>query len=122
VNSIVIWRPEALNARLLAASLRARSDWAKAAAVRCNSKRVAASIRVIGDRVAALDPLGSILEAGARPHTIEPKRKVMKLADGGFVSGPVQHPGSPAQPFMRPTLPLWAPLYRRAASGAFRGF
>lgn len=121
-NTIVIWHPEQLTARLVAAAAPARAEWAQAARARCASRRVAASVRVIGDRVGALDPLGMILEEGASPHTIEPRRrKALKLADGSFVSGPVSHPGSPAKPFLRPTLPLWPSLYRRAASAAFRG-
>lgn len=122
--SYVIWRPEPLNARLLAAAPRARVEWAGAARVRAaqGSRRVAASIAVVGDRVVATSPLAPIVEHGAGPHTIEPKKKALKLADGSFVSGTVSHPGSPAHPFFEPTLPLWPPLYRRAASGAFRGF
>lgn len=71
--------------------------------------------------MAATHPLASVIEEGARPHAIEPKKKVLKLADGGFVTGAVTHPGSPAKPFLRPTLPLWPELYRRNAIGAFRG-
>lgn len=123
MSAIVIWQPEPLNAKLAAAAAPARVQWAGLARARCSSKRVGASIVVRGDRVAALHPLAPIIEGGAQPHTIEPaKKKALKLADGGFVSGPVQHPGSPEKPFLRPTLPAWPMLYRRQAGGAFRGF
>ena len=122
MSAVVIWRPEPLTAKLVARAAPARQQWALAARSKCSSKRVAASIAVLGDRVAALHPLAGIIEGGAKPHTIEPKKKALKLADGSFVSGPVKHPGHPAKPFLRPTLPLWPELYRRNASGAFRGF
>lgn len=124
MNSLVIWRPEPLTAKLIARAAPARQQWALAAKSRAAgaSKRVAASIVVAGDRVVATHPLAPIIEEGGKPHTIEPKKgKVLKLADGGFVTGPVQHPGTPAKPFFRPTLPLWPELYRRNAVGAFRG-
>lgn len=122
MSAVVIWRPERLNAKLLAAQIPARAEWAGIARGRCSSRRVAASIVVAGDRVIAGHPLAPILEEGARPHAIELKdKKAFKLADGSFVSGSIQHPGSPAKPFLKPTLPMWPPLYRRAAMGAFRG-
>lgn len=56
--------------------------------------------------------LAPIFEQGAKPHTIAPRRsggsrrrtgsKVLAFPDGGFASGPVQHPGMKAQPFMGP--------------------
>jgi len=126
VTSTVIWRPERLNARLIAAARAAASDFAKAAAIRAPSKRVAASMKVLGSgttfSVGPADPLGLLFERGVGPHLIEPKRTALKLADGGFVSGPVEHPGMRAQPFLRPTLPLWPNLYRRQAAQSFRGF
>lgn len=122
MNSIVIWHPERLNARLVGAATPARAEWAGIARTRCRSTRVAASIAVIGDRVLAAHPLAAVVEFGAGPHVIEPtKRKALKLADGSFVSGPINHPGSPAKPFLRPTLPAWPELYRRNARGAFVG-
>jgi hypothetical protein len=121
MSALVIWRPEPLTAKLVARAAPARQQWALQARSRCSSKRVAASIAVLGDRVAATHPLAKIIETGADPHTIEPKERVLKMADGRFVTGPVRHPGSPARPFLRPTLPLWPELYRRNARGAFRG-
>jgi hypothetical protein len=119
----VIWRPERLTAKLILAATPARRDFARAAALRAKSSRVSQSIRVLGESVVATHALAPIEEKGARAHTIEPKQgRVLKMADGGFVTGPVRHPGRPARPFLRPTLPLWAPLYRRHAVGAFRGF
>src|SRR4030095_5810013 len=119
MSAIVIWRPEPLNARLLAAAPQARQDFAHAAQLRAPHN---IRVQVLGDKVGTLDPVGGFFEFGTQPHTIEPKKKVLKLADGSFVTGPVKHPGMKSQPFLRPTLPLWAPLYRRQAAQAFRGF
>jgi len=122
VNAIVIWHPEPLTARLILAATPARVQWAALARARCTSRRVSSSIRVAGDVVAATHPLAPIIERGSGPHTIGEKGKVLRLADGRFVTGPIKHPGTPAKPFLRPTLPAWVALYRRAASGALRGF
>lgn len=121
MNAVVIWRPEPLTARLVGAATPARVGWAALARARCTSKRVASSIRVGGEFVEAAHPLSMIIERGSGPHTIGGRGKVLRLADGRFVTGPVKHPGTPAKPFMRPTLPAWIGLYRRTASGAFRG-
>jgi hypothetical protein len=122
VSAVVIWRPEALTARLIAAATPARLEWAALARSRCSSRRVASSIRVAGDTVGATHPLAPIVERGAGPHEIGEPGKVLRLANGRFVTGPVKHPGRPAQPFLRPTLPAWVGLYRRVAAGALRGF
>lgn len=121
MSATVFWFPERLTAKLIAAAAPARGEWAGVARSRCSSRRVAASVAVLGDRVAAIHPLAPIVEFGAKPHTITPKHKVLRLADGSFVTGPIRHPGAPARPFLRPTLPLWAPIYRRHGAGAFRG-
>jgi hypothetical protein len=121
MNAIVIWRPEPLNARLFLAATPARVEWAGIARSRCTSTRVAASIRVAGDFVGAMHPLSKIIEKGSGPHEIGEKGKVLALADGRVVTGKVKHPGTPAKPFLRPTLPAWIGLYRKTASGAFRG-
>jgi len=123
MSAVVIWRPEPMTARLIAAAIPARAEWAALARSRCSSKRVASSIRVAGEAVAATHPLAPIIERGSGPHEIAPEKgRALRLANGRFVSGPVQHPGTPAKPFLRPTLPAWVALYRRAASGALRGF
>lgn len=120
--SLLIWHPEKLNARLMAAATPARLQWASIARGRCESRRVAATIGVAGDRVVAAHPLAMILEEGARPHEIEPRQaKALRFSNGDFVSGAVEHPGSPAKPFLKPTLPLWPETYRARARGAFRG-
>jgi len=128
MSAVVIWRPEAFNARLIAAARPAAQEVARAAQLKAAgaSKRVAASIRVTGTAtnflISATHPLGLLIEKGAGPHQIEPRKKVLKMADGGFVTGGVQHPGMAAKPFLRPSLALWAPAYRRTAAGAIRGF
>jgi len=128
MSATVIWRPEAFNARLVAAARPAAAEVVVAARAKAAgaSKRVAASIFMSGTAtnfvIGARHPLGKLFEEGVGPHQIEPRKKVLKMADGGFVTGGVQHPGMAAKPFLKPVLPLWAPAYRRAASGAIRGF
>jgi len=106
----------------------AANDLQHVAQAACISKRVAASVHAIvaGTTVmlGSADPLAAISEGGAHPHEIASKGAtgVLKLADGSFVRGTVKHPGSPARPFLKPTLPLWGPAYRRHAAGALRGF
>jgi len=121
VNAVVIWRPEPLTARIIGAATPARVEWAGIARSRCTSTRVASSIRVGGDFVAATHPLSTIIEKGSGPHEIGERGKVLRLADGRFVTGKVKHPGTPAKPFLRPTLPAWIGLYRKMASRSFRG-
>lgn len=121
----VIWRPEAHIASLKAAVAPAAAEFSRVVAAKAPSKTVAGSIFVLpsgeGATVGSRSPLGSFFEFGVGAHEITPKRNVLRMADGGFVTGPVRHPGMKAQPFLRPSLPLWPALYRRAASGALRG-
>jgi len=128
MSATVIWRPEAFNAKLVAAARPAAAEVtlaarAKAAGV---SKRVASSIFMTGTTtnftIGSKSPLGILFEKGVGRHEINPKGNVLKLADGGFVTGPVEHPGMAAEPFLKPALALWVPAYQRAASGAIRGF
>jgi hypothetical protein len=129
VGATVIWRPEAMTARLIAAVAPAALDLQRVAQARCASKSVAPTIRAVPTGSSATlgtaHPLGKIIEGGAHPHEITPKKGelgVLKLADGSFVRGSVKHPGSPAKPFLKPTLALWPTAYRRHASAAMRGF
>jgi hypothetical protein len=126
VNSTLIWRPEPLTIRLIAAAAPAARDLAVAAAARAPSRRVATSVRASGAgenfTVGSSHPLGLMFEKGVSSHEITPKDKVLKLADGRFVSGGVRHPGMKAKPWLRPVLPLWPSLYRRQAAQVFRGF
>ena len=128
MSATVIWRPEAFNARLVAAARPAAAEVAVAARAKAAgaSKRVAASIFMSGTTtnfiIGSRSPLGKLFEEGVGPHEINPKKQVLKMADGGFVTGPVKHPGMAAKPFLQPALALWAPAYRRAAAGAIRGF
>lgn len=120
--TVFIWRPEPFNARLFAAATPARAEWIGAARAKCASREVSASIKpVAADLVEASHPRALIEEKGSRPHVIEPNQKqALKLAGGGFASV-VNHPGTRARPYLRPTLPLWGPLYRRNAATAIRG-
>jgi hypothetical protein len=128
MSTVLIWRPEAFNAKLVAAARPAAAEVALAARVKAAaaSRRVAGSIFMAGTTtnftIGSNSPLGVLFEKGVGPHEINPKKNVLKLADGSFVTGPVRHPGMDAKPFLRPALALWAPAYRRMASGAIRGF
>jgi hypothetical protein len=128
VSATVIWRPEAMNARLKAAARTAATEFSRAASAKAAtaSKRVASSIFVSGTTenftVGSRHPLGMLFEKGVGPHEITPAKRVLRMADGRFVTGPVRHPGMRAQPFLRPLLPLWPTMYRRHAAGALRGF
>lgn len=128
MSTTLIWRPEAFNAKLVAAARPAAAEVTLAARAKAleASKRVAASIFMSGTttnfQVGSNSPLGVLFEKGVGPHEINPKGNVLKLADGSFVTGPVTHPGMTSKPFLRPALALWAPAYRRMASGAIRGF
>jgi hypothetical protein len=128
MSATVIWRPEAFNAKLVAAARPAAAEvtlYARAKAAGF-SKRVASSIFMTGTAtnftIGSNSPLGILFEKGVRPHEIEPTKQVLKMADGGFVTGPVKHPGMASKPFLRPALALWAPAYRRMATAALRGF
>ena len=122
MRTTLIWRPEPLTARLIAAAVPARAEFARAAAARARSRRVAASIRVLGEAVGATHPLGSLFEFGADPHGVGESGKVLRFKTGRVRRREGSSPRHERQPFLRPTLPLWAPLYRRRAAGAFRGF
>ena len=128
MSAVVIWRPEAFNAKLIAAARPAAAEVAGAARAKAAgaSKRVASSVFMAGTTtnftIGSNSPLGILFEKGVGPHEINPKKQVLKLADGSFVTGPVRHPGMASKPFLRPALALWPTAYRRAASGAIRGF
>jgi hypothetical protein len=128
MSATVIWRPEAFNARLVAAARPAAAEVAVAARAKAAgaSKRVAASNFMTGTTtniiLVARSTIVVLFEKGVGAHEINPKKQVLKMADGGFVTGPVKHPGMAAKPFLQPALALWAPAYRRTAAGAIRGF
>ena len=128
MSAVVIWRPGAFNAKLIAAARTAAAEVAGAARAKAAgaSKRVASSVFMAGTAtnftIGSNSPLGILFEKGVGPHEINPKKQVLKLADGSFVTGPVRHPGMASKPFLRPALALWPTAYRRAASGAIRGF
>ena len=125
MTATVIWRPEAHIASLRAAVAPAAAEFRRLVAAAAPNTAIAGSIFVVpsgeGATVGSRSPLGGLFEYGVGPHQITPKRRILRLADGGFVTGPVRHPGMKAQPFLRPSLPAWPALYRRAAAGTLRG-
>lgn len=44
-----------------------------------------------------------IVEVGQKPHKIGKPGQILRLANGNIVRGPIDHPGKPARPFIRPT-------------------
>jgi hypothetical protein len=104
----VIWNPTALNAaiaRAYTASLQATATDAEAHSPtpRAGARAVAGGIEPTGD-------LGTIMEKGARPHVIAPDPGKVLFLKGinVFSSGPVDHPGSPPQPYLGPAAMRWA--------------
>lgn len=63
--------------------------------------------------------LGAIFEEGAKPHPIPVGEKgYLYVGNGRFVSGTVQHPGSPPQPYLGPAAERWANGECQAAMSA----
>jgi hypothetical protein len=128
MSAVLIWRPEAFNAKLVAAARPAAAEVALAARAKAAtaSRRVSASIFMTGTLtdfiIGAAHPLGTLFEHGVHPHEIKPGKTVLAGALGHPVGESVKHPGMAAKPFLRPVLPLWATLYRRTAAAAIRGF
>ena len=109
----LIWRPQGLNAAIergFAASLRVA---ALDASAHSPSSRAGASAVQTSATVGGLNPtgeLGSIMEKGAKPHTIAPKvGEVLFLKSlNVVVSGSVHHPGSAPKPYLGPAAMRWA--------------
>lgn len=110
------WNPAPLLARIRA---RHAASVAKSATVAASlAGPLASSIRLKGmggvylissDHVAAL-----FREFGTGAHEIAPKnREALRFAEGGFARGDVPHPGSKAQPFLRPAAAGWPSLFIR---------
>jgi hypothetical protein len=121
----VKWFPQAHLAKLRMALAPAAGDYLSLARARFPSTTVAQSLglQVAGNaaNITSNDPRVGFFEEGVGPHIIEPKEgTILRLADGRFVSGSVQHPGMAAQPTLKPLLPLFPTLYRRRASALIR--
>lgn len=67
---------------------------------RARNGEVSASVKV-GNFVAWY---ANMVEFGTRPHKIKPKRDGGVMRFGGMVAREVDHPGTEAQPFMRPSI------------------
>lgn len=107
----VQWFPQGLNAALLRgfeASLpRAAAD----ANANATAKEAGATVVQTGPTSAALKPtgIGAIMEEGAKPHVIEPKKGYLYFKGRNvFVSVAVNHPGSPPKPYLSPAAARWA--------------
>ena len=61
--------------------------------------RIGAKKRSPGNRILHL------IEQGASPHEIKPRRAKRLKFGGRYVSGPVRHPGARARPFFKQALP-----------------
>lgn len=84
--------------------------------VRSGRLRTSLGVRVEPDRViigpdAQVAPYGGFVEFGTRPHVIRPKRSggVLVFTVGGtkVFARKVQHPGTKAQPYVRPAFQAW---------------
>ena len=116
------WYPERLTAAINA-SFKASVPEAKAAAESLKpSSKVTISETVSGN-TASLSSSPAFFEEGARPHEIAPKGNFLYLkGENRFVSGPVEHPGSPPKPHLGPAAALWAKeLFNRTAAAVLRG-
>ena len=94
-----------------AAVARAKAPW----------RHVAASVSPTSDGIRVGSPDAALAEGGSPAHTIEPSRKVAKFKDGGFATGPIQHPGFGGTPFMREAAAVWPELFNAAARRTFPG-
>ena len=106
----VRWFPQRLNAAISTSFTVSLAKVAEDANAHSWSKS-GAVVRPTGENQAVLSPtgLGAIEEKGARPHEIDVGSKgFLAFKDGGFSSGPVQHPGMAAEPFLRPAAARWA--------------
>lgn len=71
-----------------------------------------------GGTVKAPAPGGEFVEAGTSPHVILPRSaSVLVFQVGGetVFARRVNHPGSPARPWFRPTVERWGEFLQRAA-------
>lgn len=115
----VIWNDKSLKARVKAAQPVAAREWLAVAKARFPSRSIASSFG-LNQRGTTSHVTGRsewrFFEEGVPRHIIEPKGgKVLRLANGEFVSGPVEHPGMRAQPTIKPLLQAWPTTYRRRA-------
>jgi len=79
---------------------------------------IKASISPSPDGIRVGAPDAALAEGGAKAHEIE-KSGVTKFPDGGFATGPIQHPGFQGTPFMRTAAEAWPELYNTAARATF---
>lgn len=98
------WFPGRLNAAIASAyreSLLAAKEAAEAAKP---SDKV--NVSLLGNE---LKSSPAFFEEGAKPHEIAPKGNFLYLkGENRFVSGPVEHPGSPPKPHIGPAAIEWA--------------
>lgn len=104
MSSFVQWYPERLNAAIAAAYKDSLPAAKAAAEAQKPSDKVTVGLSGID-----LTSSPAFFEEGARPHEIAPKGPFLYLkGENRFVAGPVQHPGAPAKPHIRPAAVEWA--------------
>lgn len=115
----VWWSDSALKAKVISAVSPATQVVAQVARAACSSSRVRAGIKgaAVGKvgTVVSTNPLGAIIEGGARPHSIAPHGQAIKFPSGDFVGVSVQHPGQRARPFLKPAVATFPSAYIAAA-------
>jgi hypothetical protein len=110
-TTTVRWFPQGLNAAILRGFEGSLARVAADANATSPAKEAGAAIRQTGPTQAELTPtgIGAIMEEGAKPHVIEPKKGYLYLkGQNVFVSVEVHHPGSPAKPYLGPAARRWA--------------
>lgn len=122
MTSTFQWFPERLTASINVA-FKASVPEAKAAAEALKPSAKVTISETVSNNTATLSSSPAFFEKGAGPHEIEPKGGFLFLkGENRFVSGPVEHPGSPPKPHIGPAAALWAKeLFTRTASAVLAG-
>lgn len=101
-----------------------RLSVAEAAAVARSAapwQHIKSSISPTTDGIAVGAPDAALAEKGAGPHMIEQSKKIAKFKDGGFATGPIEHPGFRGTPFMATAADAWPSLFVQTAKRVFPG-
>jgi hypothetical protein len=107
---VVYWNPAPLDAAIAKGFEASLVEVAADASATSGSPKATATVHQTGPTSAELraaGELGPIFEEGARPHEIEGSRGYLYLGGGKFVSGVVEHPGSPRKPYLGEAAQRW---------------
>lgn len=108
----VEWFPERLNAAIAEAFARSLVLAAADANAASPTHKARAEVRQTSPTngvLRATGELGPIMEEGGRPHPETGRRGFLYLKGlNRYVSGTIHHPGTPAQPYIRPAAARWS--------------